>query len=390
MAERRYDIDWLRVLAMLAVFVYHCTRFFDTEGWHLKNTEQSFVLFILMRGFMWPWLMEIFFLLSGVGAWYILRRLSAGAFVVDRAKRLLIPLCTVGLFILMPPQYYFEQITNEGYTGGFWQSLPGYFGGFGWPRLTAWPTSLFGLPFGGHLWFLKFLFLISLFTLPLLVFLKSPRGLRWIDSLARLCARRGGIFMFAVPLALVLVILRRVWPVDRGWAEFIWYASYFAIGYIIPADGRFTEAFRRERWIGLPLWLVGFFGGIGTLVLGLGYDPSPGAAPFSLQYVLFQVIWAVASWGSVVFLLGLGARHLNFNARALAYGNEAVLPFYVFHQTIILMVGYFVIGWPVAAPLKFVVIAVLSFAAIMALYELVVRRFNAMRFLFGMRPLRRS
>jgi len=83
MAERRYDIDWLRVYAMLAVFIYHCTRFFDNEGWHLKNAEQSFVLFILMRGFMWPWLMEIFFLLSGVGAWYLLRRLSAGAFVVD-------------------------------------------------------------------------------------------------------------------------------------------------------------------------------------------------------------------------------------------------------------------------------------------------------------------
>lgn len=42
MNERRYDIDWLRVIAMLAIFVYHCTRFFDTEGWHLKNSEQSF------------------------------------------------------------------------------------------------------------------------------------------------------------------------------------------------------------------------------------------------------------------------------------------------------------------------------------------------------------
>jgi peptidoglycan/LPS O-acetylase OafA/YrhL len=388
--ERRYDIDWLRVCAMFAVFVFHCTRFFDNEGWHLKNAEQSFVLFILMRGFMWPWLMEIFFLLSGVGAWYLLRRLSAGAFVVDRAKRLLIPLCTVGLFILMPPQYYFEQITNEGYTGGFWGSLSGYFDGWGFPRLTAWPTQLFNLPFGGHLWFLKFLFLISLFALPLLIFLKSPRGLRWIDALARLCERRGGIFVFAAPLAFALVALRRVWPVDRGWAEFIWYALYFVIGYVIPADARFTEAFKRERWIGLSLWLVGFFGGIGTLVLGFGYNPAPGAAPFSLQYVLFQVIWAVASWGSVVFLLGLGARHLNFNSRALAYANEAVLPFYVFHQTIILMVGYYVIRWPVAASLKFVIVAVLSFAAIMALYELCVRRFNVMRFLFGMRPIRRS
>jgi glucan biosynthesis protein C len=108
MTERRYDIDWLRILAMLAVFVFHCTRFFDIEGWHLKNPEQSRILFILVRGLMWPWLMEIFFLLSGVGAWYLLRTRSAGGFIVDRAKRLLVPLFTVGLFILMPPQYYFR------------------------------------------------------------------------------------------------------------------------------------------------------------------------------------------------------------------------------------------------------------------------------------------
>jgi glucan biosynthesis protein C len=390
MPERRYDLDWLRVLAMLAVFIYHCTRFFDTEGWHLKNADQSFVLFILMRGLMWPWLMEIFFLLSGAGAWYALRSRSAGAFLGDRAKRLLIPLYTVGLLILLPPQFYFEQITNEGYTGGFWQSLPGYFDGFGLPRLTAWPTTLFDMPFGGHLWFLKFLFLISLVTLPLLVFLKSPRGLRWIDRIAGWCGRRGGIFVAVVPLALSLVVLRAVFRVERSWAEFFWYAIYFVLGYIIPADKRFTDAFKKYGWIGLALWLVGFFGGIAVLVLVLGFNPASGAEPFGLKFVLFQVIWSIASFGSVVFLLGLGARYLNFNNRALAYANEAVLPFYLFHQTIILAVGYFVIRWNMPILPKFLIIVVLSFAAIMALYEFGVRRINVMRFLFGMRPIRRS
>ena len=389
MTERRYDMDWLRVLAMLAVFLYHCTRFFDTEGWHLKNAEQSFVLFVLVRGLMWPWLMEIFFLLSGVGAWYLLRTRSAGAFVVDRAKRLLIPLYTVGLLILMPPQFYFDQITNEGYRGGFWQLMPRYFDGFGWPRLTAWPTTLFNMPFGGHLWFLKFLFLISLGTLPLLILLKSERGLRWIDALARLCGRRGGVFVFAIPLALTFIIFRRVFPVERGWAEFIWYAIYFVIGYIIPADGRFTDAFKRHEWVGLALWIAGFFGGIAVLVLVLGYNPSSGAEPFSLRFVLFQVIWSIASFGSVVFMLSLGARYLNFNSRVLTYGNEAVLPFYLFHQTIILAVGFFVIRLNMGILPKFLIVAVLSFAAIMALYELAVRRYGVIRFLFGMRALKR-
>jgi len=389
MSERRYDVDWLRVFAMLAVFVFHSTRFFDTEGWHLKNTEQSFVLYVLTRGLMWPWLMELFFLLSGVGAWYALRSRSAGAFIADRAKRLLIPLYTVGLLILLPPQFYFEHLTKEGYAGGFWQSMQAYFGEFGPPRVSPWPTTLLPLPFGGHLWFLQMLFLISLATLPLLLFLRSERGLRRIDALAAWCGRRGGIFAFVMPLALSLVILRTVFRVERSWADFVWYAIYFVLGYLIPADRRFTDAFKRHQWIGLALWLVGFFGGIATLVLVLGYDPMAGREPFSLTFVLFQVIWSAASFGSVVFLLSLGARYLNFNNRALTYANEAVLPFYVLHQTVILVIGFFVIRTSMGILPKFLIVAVLSFAAIMVLYELAVRRIGFMRFLFGMRSMGR-
>jgi glucan phosphoethanolaminetransferase (alkaline phosphatase superfamily) len=88
-------------------------------------------------------------------------------------------------------------------------------------------------------------------------------------------------------------------------------------------------------------------------------------------------------------MLSLGARYLNFNSRVLTYGNEAVLPFYLFHQTIILAVGFFVIGLDVGIFPKFLLVAVLSFAAIMALYELAVRRYGVIRFLFGMRALKR-
>lgn len=59
--ERRYDIDWLRVIAMLAVFVYHCTRFFDPVGWHIKNDAQSTVLIVLTTGLFWTWMMPLFF-----------------------------------------------------------------------------------------------------------------------------------------------------------------------------------------------------------------------------------------------------------------------------------------------------------------------------------------
>jgi glucan biosynthesis protein C len=82
----------------------------------------------------------------------------------------------------------------------------------------------------------------------------------------------------------------------------------------------------------------------------------------------------------------VGARYLGFNHKALAYGNEAVLPFYLFHQTVILIVGYFVIRWNLGILPKLLIVAAVSFPLILVLYELLVRRWSVVRFLFGMRP----
>ena len=65
--------------------------------------------------------------------------------------------------------------------------------------------------------------------------------------------------------------------------------------------------------------------------------------------------------------------------------HEAVLPFYILHQTVILSIGYLVVRWPIPDMAKFVVIAASSFTVIVTIYEFIVRRYNVMRFLFGMK-----
>jgi glucan biosynthesis protein C len=372
---------------MLAVFIFHSTRFFDTEGWHLKNADQSEFVFILMRGLVWPWLMEIFFLVSGVGSWYALKSRTAGVYLWDRVKRLLVPLYTVGLFILIPPQFYFEIRTNSGFSGTFWQSIPLYFARITFPGLTSNPGSLLPFPWTGHLWFLQYLFLISLISLPLLFYLKSERGRSWITSLAERCNRRGAIFIFAIPLFLTLVCLWGFFA-GRGWADFLWYLIYFVIGYLFAAEERFSTSIKKHGWTGLVLWVVGS-GMSGLFVLVLGFNPFPGEEPFSLLFVLYQIAVGLTSWSAVVFILNVGARYLNSNHKLLAYSNEAVLPFYLFHQTILLCVGWFVLPWETGILLKLFAVSVVSFALIMLLYELLVRRFDIVRFLFGMRPKKR-
>lgn len=399
MKERRYDIDWLRVIAMLAVFVFHCTRFFGTEGWHVKVpvSEQSDTVILLRGFFIGVWFMPLFFLLAGFASRYSLKSRTGGQYLLERVKRLLIPLYTVGMFILVVPQAYLDGVTHGRITGTFWQWLPNFYRGLPGDVFSIAPHDLpdpiFLVPytFSGHLWFIQLLFVISLVTLPLLLYLKSERGQRLIERLAGWCDRPGGIFLFVIPLAIVQIALRWL-PVttDRTWADFLWYSVFFVIGYIIAADDRFTDSIKRHGWLCLALWIVVFWVGGGLITFVLDFDPSPGHV-FSLLllYVLWQILWSVISWSAVVFLLSLGAKYLTFTNKILAYGNEAVLPFYLFHQTIILIVGFFVIRWNMGILPKFLIVTVISFPLILVLYELLVKPFNAVRFFFGMRPRKR-
>jgi len=78
--------------------------------------------------------------------------------------------------------------------------------------------------------------------------------------------------------------------------------------------------------------------------------------------------------------------YLNYRNAFLTYANEAVLPFYILHQTVIMGVGYLVVQWAIPDLLKWLIVVPVSFAIIMVLYEFLVRRYNVMRFLFGMKP----
>jgi peptidoglycan/LPS O-acetylase OafA/YrhL len=77
---------------------------------------------------------------------------------------------------------------------------------------------------------------------------------------------------------------------------------------------------------------------------------------------------------------------LRFINGFLKYANEAVLPFYILHQTVILGVAYFVLQWGLPDLIEWLIVLLVSFVLIMVLYEFLVRRFNLMRFLFGMKP----
>jgi hypothetical protein len=107
------------------------------------------------------------------------------------------------------------------------------------------------------------------------------------------------------------------------------------------------------------------------------------------MYTLTETSYSLMSWSILLTLLGFAFQHLTFSNPFLKYANEALLPFYILHQTVILGLGYFVVQTDLPAWLKYGITSLSSFIVIVGLYELLVRRWNVLRVLFGMKPAAR-
>jgi len=395
---RRYDLDWLRVLAMLLIFLYHTTRPFDTvENWHVKNDHLTDAFTFMVIGVFW--MMPLFFVLSGAGSFFSLRSRTAWSFLRARFLRLAVPLITVGWFVFGPLQVYIERVSNTGYntlpfSGSFLEFLPHDFEGiYG-------DGGSFAVH-GVHLWFLFWLFIFSIVTLPLFVFLMSDTGRRLIGALAHMVETPGAIFLFALPLVLAEVLARLgiARDIEKGAGylmayvilplfnneEGAWYLVTYIIlliyGFLIAADARFDQAMERHKWValGLAVALV-----VVLLFTGIPSQTAWWGAAGPIADVIFL---AVDGWFWLVAILGFGRTYLTFAHPSLGYAGEAVLPFYILHQPIIVLIAYFIRTWDMSIGLKYLIVSASAFVAIMLVYEFLVRRFNLLRFLFGMKLL---
>jgi peptidoglycan/LPS O-acetylase OafA/YrhL len=110
----------------------------------------------------------------------------------------------------------------------------------------------------------------------------------------------------------------------------------------------------------------------------------------------FVVPWSIIlifaftcmSWGWALDVLYLAMKYLNFSNKRLEYGNETIMPFYLLHQPVIIVISYFVVQWDEGILVKLLVIGISSFLITLGLVELLIRPFKPIRTLFGMKPRR--
>jgi peptidoglycan/LPS O-acetylase OafA/YrhL len=381
-SARLYYLDWLRVLLLLGVFLYHVIRPFDPLiDWHINNAEQSDTILTILL-LVNPWGIPLFFLVAGAASMFALRRRSNRQFISERVTRLLIPFI-VGSILLTPFQKCLEALHKGRFEGTFLNYLPEMLAESISGNLLT--PLIFGR-WGLHLWFLGFLFVYSLLALPVFRWFNRDAGKPFVSWLGRLVEVRGGILLFVLPLALARMLVQPYFAVEeRGWLDFVYFFLFFILGYIIYSDERFQIAVRRDRWLL-------FAGGIAGLVIFFGLFAVYGDVV--LQWGLtFIVPWSIIliiaftlmSWGWALDVLYLGMKYLNFTNRWLDYGNETILPFYLLHQPVIIVIAFFVVQWDVNLWVKLLVILVSSFLITLGLVELLIRPFRPMRMLFGMK-----
>ncbi|MBI3162718.1 MAG: acyltransferase family protein, partial [Chloroflexi bacterium] len=125
---RHHDLDWLRALGMAGIFLFHNARYFDEDGWHVKNPALDFGATVFVN-ILNQFIMPLFFVLSAYAIYYALQHRVDREFMRERVTRLLVPLI-FGIFFLIPPQVYLERVTNNEFSGTFIQFIPKYFDGW--------------------------------------------------------------------------------------------------------------------------------------------------------------------------------------------------------------------------------------------------------------------
>ena len=384
--KRSYYVDWLRVLAVLALFPFHTGQIYNQAPFYVKD-ELTSLLIMGISDFIYQWHMPLFMFLAGIGSYYALRFRSGKEYLLERLKRLLIPL-VFGTLVLIPPVTYlrmfgdpdrvwhagFSHNAIPGFDKGFFEYYPDFFNGI-------YPNGNFEW---GHLWFLAYLFTFSLIALPIFLYIKSEKGSWVIDLFKKVVQKSTGIFLFFIPIAVIEVLLRDAFPnmqnLISDWANFLMFITVFIFGFIMTSDDKFGEVIDRHWKAALT---IGLLIAISLSVVHV-VQIQTGLNEVTF-YILEMILRGVCIWFCMIGFLGFGKRFLNRGGKFINYAREAALPVYIIHLPMVVIVGFYVIKFDLPIAGKYFAIIILSLISSVLLYEIAVRRFNFFRFFLGLK-----
>lgn len=399
---RRTELDWLRVLIIVGLIPFHVVGLFAVAIVSYVQGEPTSQVLTIFSEFFGLWPMSLLFLVAGAGTWFALGRRTARQYVGERLLRLFVPFLFATL-VIIPIQVYaivsvYPQligigiIPDVGLHGdeSFITFYPVYLKGYAY-FLTHF-SIVRETVFWGHLWFIPRLLLYALATLPLLLWLRSEGGMRFIERLSRLFDWPGSTLLLGLAIATPRILAAAwfqlsgrsfpdaSWGTYELWAQLGVFMMCFVLGYLIYASPRLLRTLQRDGSAALAIGIIGYI----LLQTPLGHlasvtEITPGG-------ILMIFLRAESEWLLVAGVLSVGLRFLTVSNALLVYLNEAAYPLYVLHMPVLILVGLTVTQGELSRIVTLPTIVLATLALTLGIYEFAIKRVPVLRLLFGLKP----
>lgn len=372
--DHKHYIDWVRVLAFLLLIFFHCAMPFVDHPWEIKNQETSKGLSRLIW-WLHQWRLPLLFFISGVGIHFSLNKRSVAKFTGERFVRLFIPLL-FAMFFTIPLQVYFEflqrgkiSVSYVDFYPSVWEFIPYPDGSLTW----------------SHMWFVVYLFVFCMLLIPVFALFKIPFLKSWKLKLADIFSTPFLIFLFFIPLAILHFTFYIDYP-EQGsllddWFLFLFSITLLIYGYFLGGSDRFWDTCAKYRF---------YFLGISILCILYLFKQYWWTMDLpqkqDQRLYVFGILNSVHIWSFILAILGFARTYLNFTNNFLRQANQAVYPFYILHQTLIVSFGFYITQWDLPIGFKLPVLIVLTFISLFLIYRYLIKPFVLTRILYGMKP----
>lgn len=344
--ERRYDIDWLRVIAIGLLLIYHIAIIF--QPWALfigfMQSEQSVAGLWTPMTMLNVWRIPLLFYVSGMGLYFAMQKRNWKQLLSERAKRILLPFL-FGVVAITPLHMFIFQ------------------------KFYHMPLSYY--PSSGHLWFLGNIFAYVLLLSPLFFYLKKHENGRFRKAVSALMSTPFGPLSVSVFFILELILVKpQLFELyAQTWHGFFIGLLAFLFGFLFVYSGKsFWQTVAKWKWFYLVLAALLFSARL------LGFDSG------SLFYLK-----AIESNSWIFGVFGLGYQYLNKPGTMLSYLSQAAYPVYIIHMFVLFGAALVILPMNLPPLLKFALVSVFTFVACFAIYEFIIRRMRILRPLFGLK-----
>lgn len=332
--DRRYDLDWLRIGAFGLLILYHVGMFYVSWDWHVKSSRASETIEPLMQ-LVNPWRLSLLFLISGVATRFMADKMSAWKLTSSRMGRLWPPLL-LAVFVIVPPQAYYEVLEALQTMGA--PTSP-WLDDFYLKYVTAsgnWcdADGCLITPTYNHMWFVAYLIIYTLILIPLAPLLRrAPKSLSVLISGPGLILTPW-LLMWAARVTLFPAFGETHALID-DWYLHPLYLGVFLFGFAVAKHAPFFERCVRWRWAALAAALAAW---AALQIYYAGYsDETP---PPEWVRTVFRGLRELQAWTAIVAAVGFAHRHLRHaDSPARRLLTQAIFPFYLAHQTIIVVAG---------------------------------------------------